>query len=247
MDAAGNGTPARYIECMQWMLAPTAVDGGVGNPGLAPDIVSNSWVCPISEGCTTGYELETAVDNLVSAGVFYVASAGNEGSADLTSDNCRSIYGPPAIYDASFVVGATDSSEALAYFSSRGPVADINDRDNVTSMKTRPDVSAPGVNVYSAWPTNTYASISGTSMAAPHVAGTAALLISAFPALRGHPDRIASVLQGTAVPDVANTAGVTQTCGGTPITQWPNYMAGYGRVDAWNAYHEIVFMDGFDG
>jgi len=46
---------------------------------------------------------------------------------------------------------------------------------------------------------------------------------------------------------VANTSGVTQSCGGTPITQWPNYMAGYGRVDAWNAFREVIFIGNFDG
>ena len=45
---AGNGTPATYIECMEWMLAPTNLKGNNPNPDLAPDIVSNSW------GCTVG-------------------------------------------------------------------------------------------------------------------------------------------------------------------------------------------------
>ena len=84
-------------------------------------------------------------------------------------------------------------------------------------------------------------------MATPHVAGVVALLLSAFPSLRGHPDRLAALLRGTAITSgVGNTTGVVQSCGGTPITQWPNYMAGYGRIDAWNAYHEIIFLDDFD-
>jgi subtilisin family serine protease len=84
-------------------------------------------------------------------------------------------------------------------------------------------------------------------MATPHVAGTAALLMSAFPALRGNPKKVAALLRATAVTQgVTNTAGVTQSCGGTPITQWPNYMVGYGRVDASNAYHEVIFVDDFD-
>jgi len=50
----GNGTPARYIECMQWMLAPTDLNDQNPNPDLAPDVISNSWTCIPSEGCTVG-------------------------------------------------------------------------------------------------------------------------------------------------------------------------------------------------
>ncbi len=99
--AAGVGTPARYIDCMQWMLAPTDLTGNNANPDLAPDVVSNSWSCPASEGCTVGNEIQAAVDNLVAAGIFYAAAAQNSGSA------CKTIPDPPAIYDSSFVVGAT--------------------------------------------------------------------------------------------------------------------------------------------
>jgi len=226
----GDGTPARYIECMQWFLAPTDLAGNNANPDLAPDAISNSWSCPASEGCTLGSELKTAVDNLVAAGIFYVAAAQNSGSA------CMTILDPPAIYDASFVVGATDSSEALADFSSRGPVSG--------SGLFRPDLSAPGVNVRSSYPPNTYVSFNGTSMATQHVVGAAALLMSAFPALKGHPDKIGAILRRTAVRDV--TDATLQSCGGTPITTWPNYMVGYGRLDVWNAYRDIIFIDGFD-
>jgi len=233
MDQFGSGTPARYIECMQWMLAPTDLNGTHENPDLAPDIISNSWSCTAGEGCTTGDEIAMAVATLVDAGVFYIASAQNSGSG------CSTILDPPATYADSFDVGATDSTDALAAFSSRGPVTG--------SDLMRPDLSAPGVSVYSSVPTNAYGYKSGTSMSSPHVAGAAALLMSAFPTLKGHPDKVGAILRATATTQgVTNTPGVTQNCGGTPITQWPNFMVGYGRLDAKNANHEIIFIDGFD-
>jgi serine protease AprX len=229
----GAGTPARYIECMQWMLAPTDLADANPNPDLAPDVISNSWTCTPDEGCTVGTENEAAVDNLVDGGIFFAAAAANDGPS------CSTITQPPAIYDVSFVVGATDTGDHLASFSSRGPITGVT--------MIRPDASAPGVNVHSAWPPNSYANLDGTSMATPHVAGAAALVMSVNPALKGHPDQVGEILRETAV-----TQGITDPansgCGGLTINDWPNYQAGYGRIDAWAAVRmaDTLFTDGFD-
>lgn len=226
---AGFGTPATYIECMQWMLAPTDLRGRNPNPDLAPDIVSNSWTCPASEGCTVGNELNAAVAQLTSAGILFVAAASNAGPA------CGSIGDPPATYSATFTIGATDSADTLADFSARGPVK----RPLAGSRQVKPDVSAPGVDVYSAWPPAGYTFLNGTSMATPHVAGAAALLMSAVPALKGHPQVVARLLRDTAVTDgVANP--VKQSCGGTRRSDWPNNMVGHGRIDVFAAYQAAL-------
>ena len=233
----GNGTPARYIECIQWMLAPTDLNDANPDPDLGADVVSNSWTCPVSEGCTTGQEIAAAVDNAVAGGIFFVAAAANDGPA------CGTIGDPPAIYDASFVVGASNGSDdSLAGFSSRGPVTG--------TTLIRPDVVAPGVLVRSSIPVNTYAMFNGTSMATPHVAGAAALLMSVNPALKGHPDQVAQLLRDTAVRTLTDPDN--PGCGGLTIADWPNYQAGYGRIDVYAAALQVfaadtIFEDGFDG
>jgi subtilisin family serine protease len=228
----GNGTPARYIECMQWMLAPTDLSDQNPNPDLAPDVISNSWTCIASEGCTVGNEILGAALNLSAGGIFFVAAAANDGPS------CSTITAAPAIYNSSFTIGATDSNDALAGFSSRGPVLG-RPRISPTNNPIKPDVSAPGVNVPSSWPPNTYANLDGTSMATPHVAGAAALVMSANPALKGHPAAVAAILRDTAVT-VGVTDPVNQSCGGTSRTTWPNYMMGHGRIDAFAAYQAAI-------
>ena len=126
----------------------------------------------------------------------------------------------------------------MSSFSGRGPVAGL------TSVK--PDVIAPGSNVRSINNASDsgYMTISGTSMATPHVAGVVALLMSVDKSLRGDPVRVEQILRDTAIP----LTTTTQVCGGIPATTFPNPVQGTGRVDAWNAFlvAEKIFVDGFN-
>jgi uncharacterized repeat protein (TIGR01451 family) len=217
----GNGTPATYSTCYQFFIAPTDVAGNNPNPAMAPDVINNSWGCPVSEGCTDPNVMQTIVENVVAAGILTAHSAGNEGSS------CSSVQTPSAIYDASFTVGSTTSSNTMSSFSSRGPVTVDG------SGRMKPDISAPGSNIRSSLPGTGYGSLSGTSMAGPHVAGLTALLISANPSLAGHVPLLEDIMKQTAVLVTVNPP---QTCGGVSSAIIPNNTFGWGRIDAWEAY-----------
>ena len=92
----GVGTPARYIECMEFFLAPYPVGGnpGQGDPTQAPDITINSWGCPGSEGCSVN-TLQAAVEGQAAAGIMMVVAAGNSGSSCSTLSILRRFMRPP--------------------------------------------------------------------------------------------------------------------------------------------------------
>lgn len=208
----GAGTPASYIECMEFFLAPYPVNGtpAQGDPSKAPDITTNSWGCPPDEGCSVA-SLQAAVEAQKAAGILMVVAAGNEGSG------CSTVADPPAIYAASYTVGAIDHDTGnLAGFSSRGPVTVDG------SNRPKPEITAPGVSIRSSSRTGGYTILSGTSMATPHVAGAAALLWSAKPALKNQVDQTIAILDEAAV-DVAATG-----CSSSGV---PNNLYGWGRLD----------------
>ncbi|MEJ2750400.1 MAG: S8 family serine peptidase, partial [Anaerolineae bacterium] len=89
----GTGTPATYAECYQWFIAPTDLNDQNPDPAKAPDVINNSWSCPVSEGCTDPNVLLTVVENVRAAGIVTVHSAGNSGPT------CSTINTPAAIYD----------------------------------------------------------------------------------------------------------------------------------------------------
>ena len=208
----GTGTPARYIECMEFFLAPTPVGGGQGDPTKAPDVTINSWGCPISEGCSVT-TLQSAVEAQAAAGIMMVVAAGNAGSA------CSTTIDPPSFYEASYTVGALNTStDTIAIFSSRGPVTVDG------SNRIKPDITAPGTNTRSASNSSdsAYTFASGTSMATPHIAGAMALLWSAHPELQNQIDASRTLLD-----DTSHFISSTQCGAAGP----PNNVYGWGRVD----------------
>ena len=233
----GIGNPGSYLTCMEFLLAPFPLDGDPfhdGDPAQGAHVVNNSWGCPQLEGCLAD-TLRIAVENLRAAGQMMVVSAGNEGPA------CGTVQDPPAPYDAVFSVGAIARGDRAASFSSRGPVT----VDSGQILK--PDVVAPGGDIRSSVPGG-YASLPGTSMAGPHVAGVVALLWSADPALAGDVDRTETLLIETAqhltvdaiCPEGAGEPGAVCACDGDLPDSVPNQVYGWGEVDAWAAVQRLL-------
>ena len=220
----GNGTPSTYLECLEFFLAPYPVGGtpAQGDPAKAPHVTNNSWACPSYEGCAAD-TLRLAVAAQRAAGIFTSVSAGNSGSA------CSTVADPPAIYAESWVVGAlTTGTTSIASFSSRGPVT----LDG--SGRTKPDIAAPGTSTRSSVPGGGYGSLSGTSMASPHVAGAVALIWSAQPALVGQVAQTERILADSAV------AVSSSACGSVAGVR-PNNVFGWGSLDV-KAAVDLAFV-----
>jgi subtilisin family serine protease len=213
MNENGEGTPASYAECFEFFVAPTRIDGSDPDPARAPHVINNSWICPPAEGCIDPNALESVVQNTRAAGIVVVTSAGNDGPG------CSSIDSPPGIYDVAVTVGATNDTDAIWGQSSRGGVSVDG------SQRLKPNLTAPGVSVRSSSPNGGYSFMSGTSMAAPHVAGQIALLISAVPGMAGRPATLETCIEATAVP-----LSTTQNCSGISGDHIPNNTYGRGRI-----------------
>ncbi len=184
-------------DAFEWIIAPE------GDPALAPDVVNNSWGSILTED----ERYRPDIQALRASGILPLFSSGNSGPDAGTT-------GIPAAYPESFAVGAVDDLFNPASFSSRGP-SEWNE--------IKPEVAAPGVDILSSFPGGGYAYGDGTSMAAPHVAGVAALLLQADPTLT--PEDLDGILRFTATPL------------GAPV---PNNATGWGFVDAYLAALQVI-------
>ncbi|MFD0740810.1 S8 family serine peptidase [Phytohabitans flavus] len=206
LDDDGNGTDSQVIAGMEWAASRAdVVNLSLG--GFEP-----------SDGTDP---MSMAVDALTKEhGTLFVVAAGNDGYAE------RFITAPAAAASA-LTVGAVDAGDRLADFSSRGPVINTN--------AAKPEIVAPGVDIVAARAAGTamgrvvgdrYTAASGTSMAAPHVAGAAALLV------QRHPDwdagRLKAALVGAA----------------DPLPGADPYQVGAGRLDAAAALSGVVSGQG---
>jgi hypothetical protein len=128
----------------------------------------------------------TAVENAIASGVTFVIAAGND--AGFNS------IGYIALAPHAITVGATDNQDVTAYFSSKGPTS--------YNYYLKPEVSAPGLDIYSTFLQNSYITMSGTSMSTPHVTGAVALLLEKHPDWT--PEMIKSVLMQSAKKSAEN-------------------------------------------
>ncbi len=191
MGADGASTSSRLLAAAQWMTDPD------GNPATAdfPTVINNSWT---SLGAQNEW-FRPMVQTWVAMGITPVFSSGNSGGEVVS----------PASYPEVITVGATDQDRSVWSGSARGQTTWSLTGTTITIGK--PDVVAPGVGIVSTIPGG-FGGYTGTSMAAPHVAGTVALLKQANPTLTT--EQIRAILRGTAtdtdVPgvDLASGAGV---------------------------------------
>lgn len=167
--------PTDFMNVFEWVLDP---DGNPETTDDVPRVINNSWgydyTLAIQFGACEMPEAEILVA-LEVAGICSPFSAGNDGPGASTN-------GFPAMRAFNLVnpmsIGAVNSSNAIASFSSRGPTPCITEEG---ALQIKPEVVAPGVNVRSCAGIDSYAYLQGTSMACPHVSGVLILLAEAFP------------------------------------------------------------------
>jgi subtilisin len=209
LDSTGSGSISGIISGIDWAIAK--------NARVISMSLGTTPIVTTQPNCDTAIpSLTTAINNAVASGITVVAAAGNSGSQGV---------GAPGCISSTIAVAAVDSTNTIASFSSRGgPLTDHG-------------IAAPGVNIFSSVPTGScalcnpsgYATLSGTSMATPHVAGTIALLLKANPALS--PAQIKNILFSNAC-----TGSTSPSC---PTGTVPNPVYGFGRIDALRAYNSV--------
>jgi hypothetical protein len=224
-QGVGPGFDQDVLDAYEWFADP---DGDPETLEDVPDVIQNSWGVFTGLGyaqCFSNWN--TAITNCEAAGPVITWSAGNESTSGLRS---------PAIFSINswqiFAVGAVDATNfpapyPLAGFSSQGPTPCTPAvPDNI-----KPEVAAPGVDVYSSIPGNQYTdTYSGTSMAGPHVGGCVALMREACPDC--DPQTIKEAIMATCV-DYGPAGDDNQY--------------GHGFIDAYAAVQAVFSLGRVDG
>ncbi len=202
LNENGAGNFDDVIAGIEYCLDPDS------NPATddAVDIINMSLGGPAS----ADNPLDDAVNNATQAGILSVIAAGNSGYESPFSSSYESV-GSPGTAKSALTVGACDGQFNMASFSSKGP--------DPVHLQIKPEIIAPGVNIKSSVPGNKTVEYSGTSMATPHVAGAAALL------MQQHPDWTPNQIKWALVNS-------TQPL---KVENYNPYQQGNGCVDCWNA------------
>jgi subtilisin family serine protease len=203
LNHQGSGTETALIGCGQWQITSTP----------RPHVSSNSWG---GGGGSSWYD--STITSMRNAGIIPVFAHGNNGAG------CRTA-GSPGDRPNLIGVGSTTNTDAMSSFSSRGPASG--------STATKPEVSAPGSNIVSCGTgASNYVTMSGTSMATPHVAGAVAVILSVNPSFSY--TQVLNALSSTAAHPTLSAAD--RNCGlPSGSTGFPNYAFGAGRIDVGRA------------
>lgn len=222
VGASGDGLESKLLMALQYVREKNARSGDslavVGvNISLSVPYNPQAYACGWTPVCQE-------VRRLVRSGVVVVVAAGNTGFGDFGSPTSTAGTGyhtigitDPGNTAEAITVGATHRFQpdryGASYFSSKGPTAD---------GRLKPDLVAPGEGIFSAVGRTGFAAKDGTSQAAPHVSGAAALLIARNPELEGSPERLKSILCTSA----------------TDIGRDPNF-TGHGLLDIFRAMQAV--------
>lgn len=200
-DSLGHSNADWLLAAGEYMLSPLDANG-IPQPQLAPDIINNSW--GLSTGLNEWYR--PMVQAWVAAGIIPVFAAGNVPTPGSLNN--------PASYPESLAVASIGRNQERSYFSAQGPPP--------YPWLIKPEISAPGENIRTTKAGGDYIYINGTSAAAPHVSGAAAVLLSMDPTLS--PPELKAMLIQAAAP-LTDIRYMTS----------PNYGYGYGLVNVGKA------------